>query len=219
MPTLGGAEDAEILLPLPLGPKAPQTRNREDYNILARLKPGVTVAQAQAEMDALTARLRQEHPDFYPPNGGLTFSVVPLQEQVVGDVRAPLILLIGAVGVRAADRLRQRREPAAVARARPAEGDRGPRGARREPRPHRPAAADRERAARARRAARSGWCWRSGASTAIHALGTEQRAAPARHRIDGGRAALHAAVSLAAGVIFGLCSGAAARDRSICTRR
>ena len=97
LPTLGGAEEAEILLPLPFGPKAPQTRNGEDYNIMARLRPGVTVAQAQAEMDALTARLRQEHPDFYPANGGLTFGVVPLKQQVVGDVTRPLIILVSAV--------------------------------------------------------------------------------------------------------------------------
>ena len=97
LPTLGGAEEAEILVPLPLGPKAPQVRNREDYNIVARLKPGASIAQAQAEMDVLTARLRQEHPDFYPANGGLTFSVVPLKQQVVGDVTRALILLLGAV--------------------------------------------------------------------------------------------------------------------------
>ena len=86
-------------MPLRLGPKAAQTRNGEDYNIVARLKPGVSVAQAQAEMDALTARLRQEHPDFYPANGGLTFSVVPLQQQVVGDVTRAVVLLMAAVGV------------------------------------------------------------------------------------------------------------------------
>ena len=97
LPTLGGAEEAEILVPLPLGPKAPQIRNREDYNILARLKPGATAAQAQAEMNALTERLRREHPDFYPANGGLTFSVVPLKQQVVGDVTQSLILLLAAV--------------------------------------------------------------------------------------------------------------------------
>ena len=82
---------------MPLGPKAPQIRGREDYNILAKLRPGVTVAQAQAEMDALTARLRQEHPALYPPNGGLTFGIVPLKDQVVGDVRASVIVLVGAV--------------------------------------------------------------------------------------------------------------------------
>ena len=99
MNTLGGAEDAEVILALQLGPGAAQRRNGEDYNILAKLAPGVTPAQAQAEMDALTERLRREHPDFYPPKGGLTFSVVPLQEQVVGDVRRPLLILLGAVAV------------------------------------------------------------------------------------------------------------------------
>jgi len=97
LPTLGGGEEAEILLPLPLGPSAAQTRNGEDYNILARLRPGVSVAQAQAEMDALTARLRRDHPDFYPANGGLTFGIVPLKAQVVGDVTRPLVILLASV--------------------------------------------------------------------------------------------------------------------------
>src|SRR6185295_8580158 len=98
VPTLGGAQHAEAILPLPLGADAADARNREDYNIVGRLAPGASLAQAQAEMDALTARLRREHPDLYPPNGGLTFGVVPLQEQVVGDVRRSLMVLVGAVG-------------------------------------------------------------------------------------------------------------------------
>ncbi len=97
VPTLGIATDAEIVVPLPQGPTAAQTRNREDYNVVAKLKPGVTVAQVQQEMDVLTARLRRDFPDFYPPNGGLTFSVVPLHEQVVGSVRRSIALLAGAV--------------------------------------------------------------------------------------------------------------------------
>ena len=98
MPTLDGAEQAEILLPLPLAADAAQIRDHEDYNIIGRLNPGVTVRQAQAEMDTLTARLRHDHPDFYPPNGGLTFGIVPLMEQVAGDVRRTLYFLLGAVG-------------------------------------------------------------------------------------------------------------------------
>ncbi len=98
LPILGGTEQAEILLPLPLAPAAAAIRTREDYNIVARLKPGVTVERAQAEMDAITARLRREHPDVYPPNGGLTFGIVPLLEQVVGDIRRTLGILLGAVG-------------------------------------------------------------------------------------------------------------------------
>jgi predicted permease len=98
MPTLDGAEQAEILLPLPLPADAAQNRDHEDYNIVGKLKPDVAVRQAQAEMDTITARLRQEHPEVYPPNGGLTFGIVPLMEQVVGDVRRTLYLLLGAVG-------------------------------------------------------------------------------------------------------------------------
>jgi predicted permease len=97
MPTLGGARDAEIVIPLALSAEAPTVRTAEDYNILAKLKAGVTTSEAQAELDALTARLRRDHPEFYPPNGGLTFDIVPLQEQVVGGVRWSLIVLMGAV--------------------------------------------------------------------------------------------------------------------------
>jgi predicted permease len=98
MPTLYGAENqAEILLPFPMPPDAAQNRDHEDYNIVGKLKLGVTLAQAQAEMDALTARLRQDRPQQYPPNGGLTFGIVPLQEQVVGDARRTLLVLLGAV--------------------------------------------------------------------------------------------------------------------------
>jgi predicted permease len=99
MPTLGVAEHAEIMIPLPLGPDAPTIRTREDYNIVGKLKRGVGVESAQAKMDALTARLRRDHPDVYPPNGGLTFSIVPLHEQVVGDVRRSLVVLVAAVGL------------------------------------------------------------------------------------------------------------------------
>ena len=98
LPTLGSTEPPEILLPLPLPLSAASNRDHEDYNILGKLKRGVTIRQAQAEMDALTARLRREHPDIYPPNGGLTFSIVPLFEQVVGDIRKTLFILLGAVG-------------------------------------------------------------------------------------------------------------------------
>src|SRR5438876_184270 len=98
MPTLDGAEQADILLPLPMPLDAAQNRDHEDYNIIGKLRPGVSVAQAQAEMDTITARLRHDYPQTYPPNGGLTFGIVPLLEQVVGDVRPTLFVLLGAVG-------------------------------------------------------------------------------------------------------------------------
>ena len=98
LPTLGGAEQAEILVPLAMETGAAANRDHEDYNIIGKLKPGVSLARARAEMDTITARLRQDHPDLYPPNGGLTFGIVPLLDQVVGDTRRPLIVLFGAAG-------------------------------------------------------------------------------------------------------------------------
>ena len=151
MPTLGGAEDAEIALPLPLAADAASQRGREDYNVIGKLKPGVTVAAAQAEMDAITARLRRDFPaDLYPPNGGLTFGIVPLQEQVVGDVRRSVLVLL-ALSVACCCRLRQRRQPDALARRWPTARDRHSRGHSAPAAAHRPPVADRERAAGAGR--------------------------------------------------------------------
>ena len=99
VPLLYGTEQAEIFLPLPLDPAADSlVRDHEDYNIVGKLKPGISVTQAQAEMDTITARLRRQFPENYPPNGGLTFSIVPMLEQVVGNVRRSLWVLLGSVG-------------------------------------------------------------------------------------------------------------------------
>jgi predicted permease len=99
LPLLDGTEQADIFLPLPLAPADAQVRIHEDYNIVGQLKPGLSLAQAQAEMDTITARLRRDFPENYPPNGGLTFSIVPLLEQVVGNVRPALLVLLGSVGL------------------------------------------------------------------------------------------------------------------------
>jgi predicted permease len=64
--------------------------------VLGRLKPGVSLAQAQAEMDAISARLAQEFP---VENTGWTVHLVPLQTEIVGDVRTALLVLLGAVGL------------------------------------------------------------------------------------------------------------------------
>ncbi len=98
VPLLDGTQRADLFLPLPIAPtEAAQVRDREDYNIIGKLKPGVSLQQAQAEMDTITARLRRQFPENYPPNGGLTFSIVPLLEQVVGNVRRSLWVLLGSV--------------------------------------------------------------------------------------------------------------------------
>ena len=98
MPAVNGIQRTDLLLPLPLPASAREKRDGEDYNVFAALKPSVSLARAQAEMDAIAARMKQRYPANYPPNGGLTLSVVPLIDQVVGDVRFALYVLLGAVG-------------------------------------------------------------------------------------------------------------------------
>lgn len=62
---------------------------------VARLKPGVTVEQAQLDMDTISARLVQQYPDF---NTNWGVNVVPLRTQVTGEIKRPLLMLLGAVG-------------------------------------------------------------------------------------------------------------------------
>lgn len=99
MPAVNGVQQVDLFLPLPMPPSARAKRDGEDYNLFAKLKPGVSRERAQAELDAIAARMRREYPASYPANGGLTLSVVPLLDQVVGDVRLALYVLLGAVGL------------------------------------------------------------------------------------------------------------------------
>src|SRR5262249_28223940 len=99
MPAVNGIQRTDLLLPLPLAPSARSNRNGEDYDVFAKLKPGVTRERAQAAMDQIAARMKVEYPAMYPANGGLTISVVPLLDQVVGDLRLALYVLLAAVGL------------------------------------------------------------------------------------------------------------------------
>jgi len=98
MPTVGNVAQAELLLPLPLSEGWMNDHVKEVYNVLARLKPGATMAQAQTELNLTVRRLEQQFPDRYPPSRRFSFSIRPLLEQVVGDVRPALYVLLGAVG-------------------------------------------------------------------------------------------------------------------------
>jgi predicted permease len=95
LPTIAGIDRPEFFMPAPDEAKNPNNYGRETYNILARLKPGVTMTQAQSDIDVIAARLRQEkHRDR-----SFTISVVPLMEQVVGNVRTAALILFGAVSL------------------------------------------------------------------------------------------------------------------------
>src|SRR5690242_19870853 len=64
---------------------------------IGRLKPDLTLAQAQARLTAMAAELRQEFPTDYPPQAQWTIEIQPLQEILVGKVRPMLLVLLGAV--------------------------------------------------------------------------------------------------------------------------
>ena len=81
-------------------PAPPPLRNSRFLpQAIARIKPGVTIAAAQSQLDALVAALKKQFPEDYPLPSAWTVRLVPLQESVVGNVRWPLMLLLGAVGL------------------------------------------------------------------------------------------------------------------------
>jgi putative ABC transport system permease protein len=83
---------------VPVAYKQADRAVRDNHNdaVIARLKPGISVAQADAEMRDISLRLEREYPK---ENTGWGATVVPLQELLVGDVRTSLIMLLAAVAL------------------------------------------------------------------------------------------------------------------------
>lgn len=80
-------------------PDHPPRSRRNLPTAIARLKPGLTIAAAQSQLDAFVAALQKQFPEDYPPQSAWKVRLVPLQERVVGNVGHALILLLGAVGL------------------------------------------------------------------------------------------------------------------------
>jgi putative ABC transport system permease protein len=95
MPSEGPMDKVDVILPLPLGPDAAQRRGDENYNIMVRLKPGVRVEQAQADINRIANRIRIK--DKRDRTFGM--HVIGLEQQVVGDVRRALLVLLGSVAL------------------------------------------------------------------------------------------------------------------------
>jgi predicted permease len=75
----------------------PERSGRHFVNAIGRLKPGVTLAQAQARLTTMAAELRQAFPGDYPPQAQWTIEIQSLQDVLVGNVRPMLLVLLGAV--------------------------------------------------------------------------------------------------------------------------
>ena len=124
---------------------------RLNHVILAvgRLRPGVTLEQAQAEMDVVAGQVSRQYPEM--KDWGIR--LVDFYHVFVSpQLQTALVVLLARRRLRAADRVGERREPAAGARGVATEGDRRPHGDGRQPRTAAAATADREpRALRPRR--------------------------------------------------------------------
>jgi putative ABC transport system permease protein len=83
---------------VPFDPPQRSVRHRSRA-VLARLKPGLSIAAAQGRLDTLVQSLKQQYPGDYPAQTEWTVRLIPLSETVVGSVRQSLILLFGAVGM------------------------------------------------------------------------------------------------------------------------
>jgi len=85
---------AQAWAPIAFNEMQRQQRGASFIDVLARLKPGVDILQAQAEMTTISAGLAA---DFPGENTGMGISLLGLREQIVGDVRLSLLVLVGAV--------------------------------------------------------------------------------------------------------------------------
>jgi predicted permease len=83
-----------------LPPMPPPARSSRIFpTAIARIKPGLTLAAAQSQLNALVASLQKQFPADYPPESAWSVRLVPLGETVVGNVRQPLLMMMGAVAL------------------------------------------------------------------------------------------------------------------------
>jgi putative ABC transport system permease protein len=94
-----GAAPQDVWIPIAQDPVFGPLMRKPGVPVMSgigRLEPGVSIAQAQAEMDTLSARLAKEFP---AQDSGLGIRIVPFRQLVVGSVKTPLLILLGAVGL------------------------------------------------------------------------------------------------------------------------
>jgi predicted permease len=88
----------DVWVPLDTSDPGIQVRNSHFLQVVGRARPGDTLATVREDM-AGVARYQVEHfPDMFPPTLGFTLQVRPFLDTVVGDVKLPLLILLGAVG-------------------------------------------------------------------------------------------------------------------------
>jgi putative ABC transport system permease protein len=94
--SFAGLGDAEMWTTLQASPQQASARYWHWLQVVARLKPGATLQSARAQMQTVAARIAADDPQSHADTG---ISVVPLQEEFVGQLRPVLFALLGAVGL------------------------------------------------------------------------------------------------------------------------
>ena len=84
-----------LWVPIAFSSETLAQRSAHFLKIVARMKPGVTLAQANADVHTIQQRIAHDHPD---EAGRISAYVMPLRDQLAGDVRRPLLVLLVAVG-------------------------------------------------------------------------------------------------------------------------
>jgi putative ABC transport system permease protein len=92
---LGEMVAADLWLPTAIDPNNPERQNHQ-FGVVAHLKPGVTLAQARAEMTVIARRLESAYP---ATNTGWGITLFPMAEMFTGRIRPVLLILLGAVGL------------------------------------------------------------------------------------------------------------------------
>jgi putative ABC transport system permease protein len=87
--------DHDIWVPIAFTPEQAAARQSHYLQVVARLRPGVTLARARADMAQIAARLARAYPES---NERVGATVIPLRDEIVGDLRPALLVLLAAVG-------------------------------------------------------------------------------------------------------------------------
>jgi putative ABC transport system permease protein len=94
LPGYGNWHD-QLWVPIAFTNEEKTERGTHFLDVIARIKPGITLGQARAEMETIAARLAKEYPRSNTRMGAV---VTPLHEEIVGDIKPALLILLGAVG-------------------------------------------------------------------------------------------------------------------------
>jgi putative ABC transport system permease protein len=94
LPAYGNWQD-KLWVPIAFTNEEATERGNHFLDVIARMKPGIILKQAQAEMGTVAARLAKQYPRT---NTRIGATVTPLHEEIVGDIKPALLILLGAVG-------------------------------------------------------------------------------------------------------------------------